>query len=113
MLQGGRQFVPRNLLSKEVAGKSLEEITEALAQEKGHALYLTDVDPRADIDRLFERWRGEFRVEESHTSPDCTVVTFNTFDQLKEALQAFGAGWRGSFRVDRSQTVGKRDSSFV
>ena len=113
MLQGGGQFVPRNLLSKEVAGKSPEEITQALSQERGHALYLKDVEPRADIDQLFVRWRGEFQVDESPSLPDRVVVTFNTADQLKEAMTAFGGGLRGTFRVDRQLTLGKGNSSAV
>ncbi len=106
LIQGGREFVPKNLLSREVAGKSLQEIMQALSQQKGFPLYLTDVAPRTDIDQLFVRWRGDFQVEQPQGSPDCIVVTFNTAEQLREALTAFGGGLRGTFRVDRRLTLG-------
>ena len=95
----------RNLLSVEVAGKSLDEITQAMSQSRGHSLYLTDVAPRTDIEQLFGRWRGEFRMEQSRE--DRAIVTFNTVEQLKEAMTAFGGGLRGAFRVDRQQTLGE------
>lgn len=96
--------MPRNLLSKEAAGKSLEEITAALSQEKGHSMYLTDVSPRADIGLMFSRW--EFQVEQSPSSPDRMILRFTSADQFKEAMRAFGGGLRGAFRVDRQRSLG-------
>lgn len=106
IMQGAVASVPRNLLSKEVEGKSLEEITAALSKERGFRLFLTDVGPRADLTQLFSRWKGDFKAEEVRGQPDKMVVTFSTEEQLKEALLAFGGGLRGAFLVDRKSTTG-------
>ena len=89
-------------------GKSLEEINAAAVEEQGWAMVLQDINPRADVEQLFQRWRGEFRlVRAGRTRSE--MICFNTQAQLREALAAFGGGLRGQFRVDRRSTLGETD----
>lgn len=86
---------------------TLEDITEALAEQGGFCLYLTDVASGADLHSLFQRWRGDTHFDESSRSSGQATVLFNTGAQLREALASFGGGLRGQFRVNRAATLGE------
>lgn len=103
MLQGANAAAPSNLLSKDAARLTQEQLDAVLTKQQSYVLHLRDVHISADLPRMFSRWSSDCSISGPDRNGDATI-TFQTGGVMKDAASFFGGGVRGKFKIDRSQT---------
>lgn len=80
-----------------------EQINAALSENTAFVLHLYDIDPSADLSRMFSLWGSDCAIEGPDRNREARV-TFVSESALKDAANNLGGGIRGKFRINRSLT---------